>query len=145
MTSCNLLRDEMQSCDDGATMLSVAGRTFSSSSLSSRNIFADAFAARLIMLGAAALGFLVTFLIFGHEIHGLRNVVLPLLFIVPSYLLLMSLNTWWGARLALQIGPRTFSCEAERARTHSVNFFWPTLVAIAFGTVAALVYIHCVK
>jgi hypothetical protein len=122
----------------------VAGRT-PSSSLSSRNVFADAFAARLIVLGAAALGFLVTFLMFDHEIHSVTNVVFPLLFIVPSYLLLMSLNTWWAAKLALQVEPPSWSTKELRARTRSAALVWRMVIGMVFGGLAALVYVHSVR
>lgn len=97
------------------------------------------------MLGAAALGFVVTFLILAHEIHSLEKTVLPLLVIVPSYLLLMSLNTWWAAKVMLQVGPPTWSTPALRARARTANVAWRTLIGITFGALAALWYVHSVK
>jgi hypothetical protein len=97
------------------------------------------------MLGATALGFLITFLLFDHEIHTMTNVVLPLLLIVPSYLFLMSLNTWWAARLALQNGPNAWSANALRSQTRAASLIWRSVIGMIFGMLAALVYVHSVR
>ena len=105
---------------------------------SRRENLADLFITRLTVLGAAALGFLVTFLLLDHEIHGLKNVMLPLLSIVPAYLFLASLNTWWAARAAAKSGLPAWPADPKADRTSGVGRFYTTGLGLAFGVIAAL-------
>ena len=97
------------------------------------------------MLGAAAFGFLITFIALYHEIHGLKNVMMPLLAIVPSYLLLMSLNMWWAAkttaRLDYSLPPVT---EQDMRRLRWLRVLKACL-GLAFGIAIALWYVHSVS
>src|SRR5689334_1848763 len=97
-------------------MLIVADRSAASGPPAYRDLFAENFAWRLTMLGAAALGFLVTFLLLDHEIHLLENVMLPLLAILTAYLFLSSLNTWYAAKTTVKLGDRVPHVSAGAAR-----------------------------
>lgn len=125
-----------------ATILCVADRSVASQS--QRQNLADLFITRLTVLGAAALGFLVTFLLLDHEIHGLKNVMLPLLGIVPAYLFLVSLNTWWAARAAAKSGLLAWPADPKVDRTGAVGRVYTTGLGLAFGIIAALWYVHSV-
>jgi hypothetical protein len=96
------------------------------------------------MLGAAALGFLVTFLLLDHEIHSLWNVMLPLLGILPAYLFLASLNTWWAARAAAKSGLPAWPADPTMDRTNGVRRVYTTGLGLALGVIAALWYVHSV-
>jgi predicted outer membrane lipoprotein len=123
----------------------VADRSVVARPTAHRELFADAFAWRLTMLGAAAFGFLVTFIALDHEIHTLTNVMLPLLAIVPAYLLLMSLNMWWAARTTAQFGQTRLQVVAENpARLRGIRVL-TTCCGLAFGIIVALWYVHSVS
>jgi predicted outer membrane lipoprotein len=123
----------------------VADRSVASTPTSNREIRADLFITRLTVLGAAAFGFLVTFLLLDHEIHAPKNVMLPLLSIGPAYLFLASLNTWWAARTAAKISPPTWAADAPPDRHRNVQRAYTTCCGLAFGVIAALWYIHSVS
>ena len=126
-------------------MLFVAGRITVSRVHVHREFFADVFAWRLMMLGAAAFGFLVTFIALDHEIHALKNVMLPLLAIVPAYLLLVSLNMWWAAKTTAQLGyPFPSITEASVRRLRWMRVLKACL-GLAFGVVVALWYVQSVS
>jgi hypothetical protein len=122
----------------------VADRSLASPLSSRREKLADLFITRLTVLGAAALGFLVTFLLLDHEIHGLKNVMLPLLGILPAYLLLATLNTWWAARTAADIGLPAWPADPKADRNNNVSRIYTTGFGLAFGVIAALWYVHSV-
>ena len=110
-----------------------------------RGTFADAFVSRLTILGAAALGFLVTFILLDHEIRSFKDVVLPLLVILPAYLLLTSLNMWWAARATAELGRRASTLSEEGARRSRIADVVKACCGLALGVVVALVYVHGVS
>ena len=126
-------------------MLHVADRSVTSERTAHRDLFAETMVWRLAMLGAAALGFLVTFLLLDHEIPAFRDVVLPLLAILPAYLVLTSLNMWWAAKTASKLGliERCLSPhDAQRLRRGRIL---KACCGLAFGVAAALWYVHSVS
>jgi predicted outer membrane lipoprotein len=97
------------------------------------------------MLAAAAFGFLVTFIALDHQIRAITNVMLPLLAIVPVYLLLMSLNMWWAARTTAQLGRTTLPVAAENpTRLRGIRVL-ATCCGLAFGIIVAFWYVHSVS
>jgi hypothetical protein len=123
----------------------VADRSLTSGRSAYRDVLADRLLWRLTVVGAAALGFLATFLLLDHEIRLLKNVILPLLALLPVYLILMSVNTWWAAKVMAKQGltPR------PRAPRGSYRFRVERLLTagcgLAFGVLAALWYVHSVS
>ena len=110
-----------------------------------RDHLTEKLAWRLSVLGAATLGFLITFIALDHEIHSFKNVVLPLLAILPVYLVLMSITTWWAARsmAGFHRVPR-----AEAGMDQSRVRMWRVLrscCGLAFGVLAAWWYVHWVS
>jgi predicted outer membrane lipoprotein len=126
-------------------MLFVAGRSAFSGSTAHREFFADVFAWRLMMLGAAAFGFLVTFIALYREIHGLKNVMLPLLAIVPAYLLLTSLNMWWAAKTTARLDYPLPPVTEEGVRRLRWIRALKACLGLAFGVIVALWYVHSVS
>ena len=98
-----------------------------------------------MMLGAAAFGFLVTFIALDHEIHALKNVMLPLLAIVPAYLLLMSLNMWWAAKTTARLGYPIPPVTEDDVRRWRWMRALKAFLGLAFGVVVALWYVHSVS
>lgn len=97
------------------------------------------------MLGAAAFGFLVTFLLLDNEIHAPKNVMLPLLGILPAYLFLASLNTWWAARTAEKIGSPAWATDPKTDRNRRLHSIYKACFGLVFGVIAALWYVHSVS
>lgn len=124
-------------------MFDMAERSVTSQPASTRDMLASWFAGRLMILGTAGLGFIVTFLLLVHEIASLKNALLPLLVFLPVYLLLLSLTMVWMARTVSRIGQppvhRTHNVSAQRAQR-----VFMALCGLAFGAIAALAYIHTV-
>jgi hypothetical protein len=109
-----------------------------------RDVRGDRLLWRLTVVGTAALGFLATFLLLDHEIRLLKNVILPLIALLPVYLILMSVNTWWAAQTMAKQGltprpraPRGYQFRVERLLTAGCG--------LAFGVLAALWYVHSVS
>ncbi len=124
-------------------MLDVAERSVTSQLVSTRDVLASWFAGRLMILGSAGLGFIVTFLLLVHEIASVKNALLPLLVFLPVYLLLLSLTMVWTARSVWRIGqpPKVSVHEVSTQRVQRIVM---VLCSLAFGVVAALAYIHTV-
>ncbi len=110
-----------------------------------RDRFADAFVARVTILGAAALGFLVTFILLDHEIRAFKDVVLPLLVILPAYLLLTSLNMWWAAQATAELGRPASALSDEGARRSRAADVVKACCGLALGIIVALLYVHGVS
>lgn len=121
----------------------VADRTISPAR--TRDVVGDRMLWRLTVVGTAALGFLATFLLLDHEIRLLKNVIIPLLALLPVYLILMSVNTWWAAKVMAKQGltarpkaPRgSYRFRVERVLTAGCG--------LVFGILAALWYVNSVS
>ncbi len=124
-------------------MLDVAERSITSQPVSARDVLASWFAGRLMILGSAGLGFIVTFLLLVHEIASLKNALVPLLVFLPVYLLLLSLTMVWTARSVWRIG-QPLKVPIQQVSAHRVQRIVMALCSLAFGAVAALAYIHTV-
>jgi ABC-type branched-subunit amino acid transport system permease subunit len=112
---------------------------------SQHDLQSERLAWRFSVLGAAALGFLITFTTLDHEIRSLKDVYLPLLALLPAYLVLISINTWWAARTTahLRRTPRV-----DVGKDHARIRMWRVLRScggLAFGVLAALWYVHSVS
>ena len=105
----------------------------------------DMLVLRLTVLGAAALGFLITFMLLDHEIHRFQSVILPLLAILPAYVILMSLNTWWTARSMAKQGLRLHSSSTNDNYKFRMQNIVQGCGGFAFGALAALWYVHWVR
>ncbi|HEV2038269.1 MAG TPA: hypothetical protein VGQ96_06665, partial [Candidatus Eremiobacteraceae bacterium] len=110
-----------------------------------RDVFTDTFVWRLTLLGVTALGFLATYLLLDHEIHALKNVVLPLLIILPLYLVLTSLNLWWAAQATAKLGQSAAPVVAHSELRLRMTRVLKVCIGLAFGVLAALWYIHSVS
>ena len=123
----------------------VADPIVASGRSSYRDVLGDRLLWRLTVVGAAALGFVATFLLLDHEIRLLKNVILPLLALLPAYLILMSVNTWWAAQTMAKQGltPR------PRIQRAGLRFRMERLLTagcgLAFGVLTALWYVHSVS
>lgn len=107
--------------------------------VSTHDLLSGWFAGRLAIVGTAALGFIVTFLLLGHEIVSLKNVMLPLLVFLPVYLVLVSLNMVWVARSVSRVGTSTWASAGTLRRT---RFPVAALAGLGFGILAAIWYVH---
>ncbi len=116
-----------------------------SSPLSSREIFTEWFAGRLLILGAAALGFIATFMVLGHQIASLKSVLLPLVIFLPVYLVLISLNMVWVVKTVARFGTPAWAQRRGFDRRGRMLRILATLFGLAFGVIAALVYVHAVS
>jgi hypothetical protein len=110
-----------------------------------RDRYADAFVARVTILGAAALGFLVTFVLLDHEIRAFKDVVLPLLIILPAYLMLTSLNMWWATKTTAELGRPGSTLSDEGVRRSRAADVIKACCGLALGVIVALWYIHGVS
>ena len=97
-----------------------------------------------MILGASALGFIVTFLILGSKIMSLTNAMLPLLAFVIIYLLLISLNMLWVARTVSRLGQPAKAIE-RGTTARRVRRLLLTVGGLAFGVLAAIWYVHSVS
>jgi len=111
----------------------VADPIVASGRSSYRDVLGDRLLWRLTVVGAAALGFVATFLLLDHEIRLLKNVIL------------MSVNTWWAAQTMAKQGltPR------PRIQRAGLRFRIERLLTagcgLAFGVLTALWYVHSVS
>ncbi len=99
----------------------------------------------MTLLGVTALGFLATYLLLDHEIHALKNVVLPLLIILPLYVMLTSLNMWWAAKATVNLGQSAAPVAAHSELRLRMTRLLKVCVGLGFGILAALWYIHSVS
>lgn len=111
---------------------------------SGRREAASWFGGRLLIVGAAALGFIVTFVILGPKIVLLKNVMLPLLAFVPVYLLLIVLNMMWVASTVSRIG-HSGAAVARSSVARQLLRLWPSVCGLALGALAAALYVHSVS
>ena len=113
----------------------VADRTISPAR--TRDVVGDRMLWRLTVVGTAALGFLATFLLLDHEIRLLKNVIIPLLALLPVYLILMSVNTWWAAQTMAKQG----LTRRQRTPRQNLRFRLERLLTaccgLAFGVLTA--------
>lgn len=123
----------------------VADRTAISSPSTYRDVLGDRLLWRLTVVGTAALGFIATFVLLDHEIRLLKNVIIPLLALLPVYLILMSVSTWWAAKVMAKQG----LAQRPKALRHGYRFRIERVVTAGsgflFGVLAALWYVHSVS
>ncbi len=116
-----------------------------SASTEHRDHLPETFVWRFTILGAAALGFLVTFILLDHQIHAFKDVILPLLVILPAYLCLTSLNMWWAAKTTARLGQMASPVTAQSARRLRAGRAVTACCGLAFGVLVALWYVHSVS
>lgn len=122
-------------------MLDVSDQSVPSRPVSTRDILGGWFAGRLAIVGTAALGFIVTFMLLGREIGSLKNVIIPLLVFLPAYLVLVSLNMVWVARSVARAGVSSWQ---HASALRPTRFPLISLAGLAFGVLAAIWYVHAV-
>ena len=110
-----------------------------------RDVLGDRLLWRLTIVGTAALGFLATFLLLDHEIRLLKNVMLPLLALLPVYLVLMSVNTWWAAKTMAKQGLTTRPRTPWARQKFRVERLLTACCGLVFGVLTALWYVHSVS
>jgi hypothetical protein len=120
-------------------MLDVSDQSVPARPVSTRDVLSGWLAGRLAIVGTAALGFIVTFLLLGREIGSLKNVILPLLVFLPAYLVLVSLNMVWVARSAARAGTSSWT---STGALRGVRFPVLALAGLGFGILAAIWYVH---
>ena len=127
------------------TMPFVADRMMAQARGSYRNVLGDRLLWRLTIVGAAALGFLVTFLLLDHEIRLLKNVIFPLLALLPAYLILMSVNTWWAAQTMAKQGLTLRQRTPRQSLRIRLERLQTACRGLAVGVLKALWYVHTVS
>jgi len=87
---------------------------------------------------------LATFIAIDHEIRAFKDVVLPLLAILPIYLVLTSVNTWWAAQHMARFGLQHGATQSGQ-RTFGLERTISACCGLAFGIAMALWYVRSVS